>query len=77
VQLLIERDATLNARGTLGSSPISLAFHSGHLDVVRLLGDRGADVHLGLRNSTPFQIVTQQEHHAVAQLLLEYGAKRD
>ena len=80
VQLLLEYGATLNARSIYNSSPVYLASKSGHLEVVRLLCDHRADVHIragAFQGLTPFQIATLWEHHDVAQLLLEYGAKRE
>ena len=77
-ELLLEHEATLNAQSYFGS-PVYLASLSGQLEAVRLLGDRGADVHIRglLDNLTPFQAATQHGYHDVAQLLLEYGAKRE
>jgi hypothetical protein len=77
VQLLLEHDATLDALSDWGYTSTHMASISGHLEIVRLLGDRGADMHLSFGNTTPFQIATMNGHHAVAQLLLEYGAKRE
>ncbi|KAI0274204.1 hypothetical protein BGY98DRAFT_1188657 [Russula aff. rugulosa BPL654] len=79
VQLLLEHGAALNAQeASNGGNSVWLASREGHLEVVRLLGDRGADVHI--RNDddmTPFQVATARDYHDVAQLLLEYGAERE
>jgi ankyrin repeat protein len=77
VQLLLEHEAALNTRTDSDSSPVYLASQWGHLEVVRLLGDRRADVHIPGLSGTPFQAATLTGHHDVAQLLLEYGAKRE
>jgi hypothetical protein len=77
VQLLLEHEAALNARTENGNNPVHLASLSGHLEVIRLLGDRGADMHIRGSSGTPFQVATRKGHHDVAQLLLEYGAKRE
>jgi hypothetical protein len=77
VQLLLEHEATLNGLTISGSSPVYLASQEGRLEVVRLLCDHGADVHIRTGSGlTPFQRATGH-HHDVAQLLLEYGAKRE
>ena len=77
VQLLLEHEATLNPRTFAGSNPVHVASQMGRLEVVRLLCDQGADVHIQGHLGTPFQVAIKMGHHDVAQLLLEYGAKRD
>ena len=77
VQLLLEHDATLNARSVADTTPVYLASQYGHLEVVRLLCDRGVDLHIRREGLLPFQAATSKGHNDIAQLLLEYGSKRE
>lgn len=44
VELLLDRNATIEVKNKKGNSPLWLACHGGHLDVVQLLVNRYADV---------------------------------
>jgi hypothetical protein len=77
VELLLEHGATLNPRDRIGSSPLYMASATGHLEVVRLLLSHGADVHILGALGTPLKRATLEGYHDIAQLLLEYGAKRE
>jgi ankyrin repeat protein len=73
-QLLVERGAELHAVDEDGDTALGWASYYGHLDFVRLLLDRGADVNIGGR-WIPFKVATERGHHEIAQLLLERGAQ--
>ena len=44
IQLLLDADASINARNNLGETPLMIAAENGHDDTVRFLIERGADV---------------------------------
>ena len=53
-----------------------IACHNGHVDAVRLLLDKGAEVdRVNKKGSTPLYIACQSGHVDVARLLLEKGAE--
>jgi ankyrin repeat protein len=85
VKALLDQDATLVNRLSeyvsyyLGSgSPLRNAAARGHLDVVRLLLERGADPNLPEPGIAPrghaLYSAVANRHHEIARLLLEHGA---
>ena len=78
VQWLIDRGADVNCRGTFGGlshgqgvTALHLAAQSGHLEMVTLLLDRGADSSLTdqLYNGTPANWADHSHHTPVARLI--------
>jgi ankyrin repeat protein len=58
-------------------TPIHLSTAYGHLEIVKLLLERGADVHaVNDEGETPYQVALQQGYREVAELLLKNGAGR-
>ncbi|KAF9889315.1 hypothetical protein FE257_007424 [Aspergillus nanangensis] len=75
VQLLLDRDASLESTDTRGCTALSVASEEGHSAVVRLLLARGAD--LETRNQygrSPLSWAAQKGRGEVVTLLLEAGA---
>jgi ankyrin repeat protein len=79
VAALLDADpALLNARDSDGSTPLHCAAWKGYPDVVKLLLDRGADMHLENENThwggTPLHAAAHGGQKAVAEVLIAHGA---
>ena len=69
--------ALINAYAADGFYPLGLAAYFGHLDTVRLLLERGADVGQVARNPMQVQALHAAlagRHEVIARLLVEHGA---
>jgi len=81
VQLLLEHGANVNSQNNYDhGTPLHRAWESKNLEIVRLLLDHGADVHIRSEDGSLFQLATRatrEGHHDIAQLLLDRGAKRE
>lgn len=81
VQLLLRSNPNLNIRDRRGETSLFAAVRSRNPEIVRLLINNGSDVNSvnAIDESTPLQMAAQinddQSHLAVAQTLLESGAK--
>lgn len=78
VQQLVGEDPTrVHAYSPDGFPPLGLAAYLGHLDVVRFLLSKGADVNQIGKNPSKFTALTgavASRHHDVVKVLLEAGA---
>lgn len=63
--------------GISGYTPLLRSAIIGDIEVVRLLLEAGADVTKSHRNKSPLYWASIQEHHDVAQLLVEAGSPGD
>jgi hypothetical protein len=57
-------------------TPFYAASLSGHLEVVKLLLERGVTVDLGMRGESPLEAATVKVNNAVVELLEKHGAIR-
>ncbi|KAJ7048706.1 ankyrin repeat-containing domain protein [Mycena amicta] len=74
-QLLLNRDADVNAQGRRSENALYAASTGGHLDVAQLLLEHGAEVNAqGGYYANSLQGASAGGHRDVAQLLLEHGA---
>ena len=68
-----------NANGpwsySLPEPPLVFAATHGHLDIVRLLLDRGAQIDIHTRLDRPLHVAIANGHEAVARFLLGHGAR--
>ena len=76
MKLLIERNADVDGRTPTCSTPLRVASHEGHLDIVRCLVESGADVNArsSRDNSTPLIVACYWGHSSVATYLINRGA---
>jgi uncharacterized protein len=74
--MLIDHNASVNARVSDYWTPIHYSAYNGYLGIVELLLGRGADAHaLNDEGHTPYQVSLQQGHRRVADLLREHGTQ--
>ncbi|MFZ2490573.1 MAG: ankyrin repeat domain-containing protein [Thermoanaerobaculia bacterium] len=77
IKVLLEKDpALLEARGSMGLTPIGAAILAGQREAVQLLVDAGADlnVHDDGEGFTPLGLAALRGDEAVAALLIDHGA---
>lgn len=76
-ELLASGSTQVNAFATDGFTSLGLAAFFGHLNVVELLLEKGADVNLASRNAQhvmPLHSAVAHQHLAIAKALLAHGA---
>ncbi|KAH7340458.1 ankyrin repeat-containing domain protein [Rhizoctonia solani] len=72
-ELLAKEPELVNSRDEFEYTPLHLATDRGHLDVVRLLLDKGADVSLKDQDGdTGLEIATAAKHQTIVELLREH-----
>ena len=64
MQLLLKKRAKMNAKDSLGRTPLSLAAEIGREQVVRLLLKKGAKVDARAKS-----LAIQRKHHSIAEIL--------
>ncbi len=74
LRLLIGSSAEVNARAAGDRNPLYLATEEGHLEVVRVLLENGADPDVQRWNGTPLHRAWKHGHLEVVQLLLKHCA---
>ena len=78
VQVLLEYGVDVNARTSIGNTPLNFAFHNNRLKdprVARLLIERGADPNTrGYRGLTPLHRALGNGRIEMARVLIEHGA---
>ncbi|HSD27558.1 MAG TPA: ankyrin repeat domain-containing protein, partial [Vicinamibacteria bacterium] len=76
VRALLDAGVAIDAPARHGHTALIFAAEKGHLEVVRLLVERGADKNARERffGSTPLQVSLWGQHRAIALFLLEKGA---
>jgi ankyrin repeat protein len=74
--MLLERGASINTPTVFGRTPLNIASHQGHFEVVPLLLEYGADPNMPDNYSrTPSDIASANGHGRIVELLSEYAAK--
>ena len=74
VKLLLERNVNVNAKDKRGKTPLIVATLAGHIDIVELLLDKGADANAKYIGGTALMDATVSERDEIVALLLEKGA---
>ena len=72
--LLLEQGVDKSETTNIGRTAMWHAAKNGHLEIVRLLLEQGADKELGGPDMTPLRVASAMGHLLVVQLLLEQGA---
>ena len=67
--MLLEQGADINKARDDGATPLNVASQNGHVEVVRMLLEQGADIHLSWQGQTPLQTARQRNHAEIARLL--------
>lgn len=74
VQALLAKGAPV--KGAAGADPLMEAAIQGHVEIVRLLLDKGADPNTkGWRGLTPLAAATKERHEEIREMLLKAGAR--
>jgi hypothetical protein len=75
-RMLLERGAVIDAPDGNGKTPLHWAVRMGRTQAVRLLLEHGADVNARDESGqTPPQLGSCKRHHAIVELLSEYGSE--
>jgi ankyrin repeat protein len=79
IQTLVSGNPNLaDSADDKGSTPLHLASSKGHLEVVKFLVEKGADIEaVNGRGFTPLQLAAYGRHREVVEFLLEKGANID
>ena len=75
-EYLLDNGAELNAKTPDGANALGAACFEGHLDVVKLLVDRGTNLNAAAHSNgmTPLMLASTKGHLAILQLLVKKGA---
>ncbi|UKZ53982.1 hypothetical protein TrVGV298_007786 [Trichoderma virens] len=75
VKVLVENGADIEAKDSMGRTPLSQAAENGHEAIVKLLVEKGADIEAkDLFGQTPLSQAAENGHEAIVKLLVENGA---
>ena len=76
--IVLENNATINAKNDLGSTPLHWAIGEGDIAIVRLLLENNAAIDAKNNNDwTPLHVAAMNGHVDIARLLLEKNAPTD
>jgi ankyrin repeat protein len=75
VRYLLDEDANVNARETLGHTALAEAAYYGHVEVVKELLLHGADINAVSDDGTALDIAISRKNTAVADLLRHRGGQ--
>ena len=75
-ELLDQEPDAVHTTGDVGMTPLQAAASSGHLNIVKLLLERGADIDQkwSLNQATPLLLALHSKHPDVAKYLIQQGA---
>ena len=75
VKALLRAGASLEARDSLGFTPLDQAVGEGNSKIVKLLLDSGASVNGRTRNGSPLHTACTYRHLEIVKLLMRYGGE--
>eukprot|EP00049_Salpingoeca_infusionum_P007023 m.114564 g.114564 ORF g.114564 m.114564 type:complete len:1061 (-) comp13543_c0_seq4:1459-4641(-) len=76
--LILADSTTLQLVDEQGTQPFHIAAAAGHIEIVRLLLDKGVDIDVQTQYGwTPLMHACSHGHDAIVQLLLQFGARAD
>ena len=73
---MLEKGAAADRARDNGATPLLLACLQGHVDVARLLLEKGADVNRAMVGTTPLDIAKSKGHEALVALLEEHMSSK-
>ena len=73
-ELLLMKQAEINAADNTGRTPLFCAVSKGHIDVADLLLSRGADVNARPNGETPLDLAAMNGNSDLVELLRQHGA---
>lgn len=74
VEWLLDHGAELNLQDALGDTPLNWATYYGHLDLVKLYVDKGADWSVASKQGTAVDIAMHRGHRDLVRFFIEEGA---
>ncbi len=76
---MLDQGVDVNSKSRYGVTALAFACDKGHIEVVRLLIERGADVNVqdSFYQATPITWAVENGHNEIVRLLLQKGAKGD
>ena len=78
VQMLLDKDANINAKNTLGKTPLHNAVERGLTDIIGMLLNQGANIDAVDKSGlTPLHLAVEQGSKEIVTLLLSRGANVD
>ena len=73
--MLLDKQADINIQDDEGDTPLYMACHLGHKDIVKMLLDKQADVNIQtVTGTTPLAVACYQGHEEISELLRQHGA---
>ena len=72
---LIKAGANVNAENKWGETPLIVAARHGHIEIVKLLIEAGADLETNDDGYTPLDFALMYEHTETVEILKQHGAK--
>jgi ankyrin repeat protein len=77
VTWLLDNKANIDAITAEGATALHIAIQYNHLEIVKILVQRGADKEMMVQGSSPFHLAAQNGCHEIVEFLLNNGVDKD